>query len=99
MKTKLVLILVVLYLVGCNNKNVDSPESTAEKYLRELSSDLSKLGFYNGREHNSRDLALMNKEQADSIISGGEVPKMSELFDKYFQDSKMFYRWELLDIS
>lgn len=90
---------MLLCLVGCDNKSVDTPESAAEKYLSDLKSDLLEIGFYNPRKHDNRSLVLMENEQADSIISGGKIPTMSELFDKYFQDDKHFYRWELMDIS
>ena len=98
MKTKLAIIAILLFLVGCKQE-INSPESIAEKYLSELSSDLSEFGFYNARNHDCRSLVLMENEQADSIISGGKIPTMSELFDKYFQDDRHFYRWELMDIS
>ena len=83
-------------IVGCKN-DIDTPESAAEKYLSDLSSDLSELGFYGSVNHDNRSLALMLNEQADSIISGGKIPAMSELFDKYFQDNKLFHRWELIE--
>lgn len=85
-------------IIGCKNE-ISTPESAAEKYLSDLSSDLSELGFYSAVNHDNRSLALMMNEQADSIISGGEIPAMSDLFNKYFQDNKMFYRWKFLDMS
>lgn len=87
--------LLAFIIVGCK-KDIGTPESVAEKYLSDLSSDLSEFGFYSAANHDNRSLVLMTNEQADSIISGGEIPAMSELFDKYFQDDKMFYRWELM---
>ena len=98
MKTKLAILAMSLCLAGCN-KNIDTPEVIAEKYLSELSSDLSELGFYNARKHNSRSAVLIYNEQADSIINGGQIPTYSELSKKYFQDDRYFYRWEYLDIS
>lgn len=99
MKTKLTVLAMLLCLVSCSHKALDSPEDVAEKYLSELSSDLSELGFYNTRKHDSRSAVLIYNEQADSIISGGQIPTYSELSKKYFQDDKYFYRWEYLDIS
>ena len=64
-----------------------------------MSSDLYELGFYNALKHDIRSAALVNNEQADSIISGGQIPTYSELSKKYFQDDRYFYRWEYLDIS
>lgn len=98
MKKAILIITLTVLIVGCK-KEIDTPESAAEKYLSDLSSDLSELGFYSAVNHDNRSLALMINEQADSIISGGEIPAMSELFDKYFQDDKIFYRWEFLDMS
>ena len=98
MKKLITLLLLASVIAGCKN-NIDTPESAAEKYLNDLSSDLSELGFYNARNHDNRSLALMINEQADSIISGGKIPPMSELFDKYFEDDKIFYRWEFLEMS
>lgn len=95
MKKLITILLLVFMIVSCK-KDIGTPEGTAEKYLSDLSSDLSELGFYSAVNHNNRSLALMKNEQADSIISGGEIPTMSELFDKYFQDNKVFYRWELI---
>lgn len=97
MKKLITILLLAFIIVGC--KKIGTPESAAEKYLSDLRSDLSELGFYSALRHDNRSLALMLNEQADSIISGGEIPPMSELFDKYFQDNKMFYRWEFLDMS
>lgn len=98
MKTKLTILAMVLCLAGCS-RNVDTPEAIAEKYLNELSSDLSELGFYNAHEHDSRSAALIYNEQADSIISGGAIPTYPELSKKYFQDDKHFYRWEAMDVK
>lgn len=98
MKKLITILLLASIIVGCKN-NIDTPENAAEKYLSDLSSDLSEFGFYNARSHDNRSLALMMNEQADSIISGGEIPAMSELFDKFFQEDKMFYRWDFLDMS
>lgn len=98
MKIKLVMIIALLMsLASC--KPTETPESVAEKYLCDLQSDLSELGFWNAVEHDNRSLALMENEQADSVISGGKIPAMPELFDKYFQNNKAFSRWELLDMS
>lgn len=97
-KIKLTVFVVLLCLVGCK-QNYDTPETIAEKYLMELSSDLSEFGFYNARKHDSRNFALIKNEQSDSIISGGEIPSTSELFNKYFQETKMFHRWELKEKS
>ena len=90
MKKLITLLLLASVIAGCKN-NIDTPESAAEKYLNDLSSDLS--------DHDNRCLALMINEQADSIISGGKIPAMSKLFDKYFEDDKIFYRWEFLEMS
>lgn len=98
MKKLITILLLEFIIVGCK-KDIGTPESAAEKYLSDLSSDLSEFGFYNARNHDNRSLALMMNEQADSIINGGEMPAMSELFDKYFEDNKLFYRWESLDMS
>lgn len=98
MKKLITILLLAFIIVGCK-KDIGTPESAAEKYLSELNSDLSEFGFYNARNHDNRSLALMMNEQADSIISGGEIPAMSELFDKYFEDNTRFYRWELIDMS
>ena len=95
MKKIITILLLAFIIVGCK-KDIGTPESAAEKYLSDLSSDLSELGFYNARNHDNRSLALMMNEQADSIIISGEIPAMSELFDKYFEDNKRFYRWELI---
>lgn len=98
MKIKLTIIIALLIcLASC--KPSETPENVAEKYLCDLRSDLSELGFWNAVEHDNRSLALMLNEQADSIISGGKIPAMSELFDKYFPNNKVFSRWELLNIS
>lgn len=98
MKINLTIFLALLIsLTSC--KSPETPESVADKYLCDLRSDLSELGFYNARNHDNRSLALMLNEQADSIISGGKIPAMSELFDKYFEDNKRFYHWEFLDMS
>lgn len=98
MKIKLTIIIASLIcLASC--KPSETPENVAEKYLCDLRSDLSELGFWNAVEHDNRSLALMLNEQADSIISGGKIPAMSELFDKYFPNNKVFSRWELLNIS
>lgn len=96
MKKLITILLLASIIVGCK-KDIGTPEGTAEKYLSDLSSDLSELGFYNARNHDNRSLALMINEQADSIISGGDIPAMSELFDKYFEDDKIFYHWELME--
>lgn len=96
MKKLITILLLAFIIVGCK-KDIGTPESAAEKYLSDLSSDLSEFGFYNARNHDNRSLALMINEQADSIIIGGEIPAMSELFDKYFQDDKLFHRWELIE--
>lgn len=93
MKKIITILLLAFIIVGCK-KDIGTPEGAAEKYLSDLSSDLSEFGFYNARNHDNRSLALMLNEQADSIISGGKIPAMSELFDKYFQDDKLFHRWE-----
>lgn len=98
MKKLITILLLIFMIVGCK-KDIGTPESAAEKYLSDLSSDLSELGFYNARNHDNRSLALMINEQADSIISGGKIPAMSELFDKYFEDDKIFYHWEFLEMS
>lgn len=95
MKKLITILLLAFIIVGCK-KDIGTPESAAEKYLSDLSSDLSEFGFYNARNHDNRSLALMINEQADSIISGGKIPAMSELFDKYFQNDKLFHRWELI---
>lgn len=95
---KLITILLLTFIIAGCKKEIDTPESAAEKYLSDLSSDLSELGFYNPVNHDSRNSALMRNEQADSIISGGEIPAMSELSDKYFQDDKIFYRWEMYEV-
>ena len=98
MKINLTIFLALLIsLTSC--KSPETPESVADKYLCDLRSDLSEFGFYNARNHDNRSLALMLNEQADSIISGGKIPAMSELFDKYFHDNKVFIRWELLNVS
>lgn len=91
-----IIMMLTILMVGCKN-NVVTPESAAEKYLSELRSDLSELGFYSAIRHDNRSIELILNEQADSIISGGEIPTTSELFDKYFQDKDIFYRWELKD--
>lgn len=96
MKKLITILLLAFIIVGCK-KDIGTPESAAEKYLSDLSSDLSELGFYSSVNHDNRSLALMLNEQADSIISGGKIPAMSELFDKYFQDDKLFHRWELME--
>lgn len=96
MKKLITILLLVFMIVSCK-KDIGTPEGTAEKYLSDLSSDLSELGFYSAVNHNNRSLALMKNEQADSIISGGKIPAMSALFGKYFQDNKIFYRWELIE--
>lgn len=93
---KLITILLLIFMIAGCKKDIGSPESAADKYLSDLSSDLSELGFYSAVNHDNRSLALMMNEQADSVISGGEIPAMSYLFDKYFEDNKMFYRWELI---
>lgn len=96
MKINLTIFLALLIsLTSC--KSPETPESVADKYLCDLRSDLSELGFYSSVNHDNRSLALMLNEQADSIISGGKIPAMSELFDKYFQDDKLFHRWELME--
>lgn len=96
MKINLTIFLALLIsLTSC--KSPETPESVADKYLCDLRSDLSELGFYNSVNHDNRSLALMLNEQADSIISGGKIPAMPELFDKYFQDDKLFHRWELME--
>lgn len=98
MKIKLAVIIALLMsLASC--KQSETPESVAEKYLCDLRSDLSELGFWNAGEHDNRSLALMLNEQADSIISGGKIPAMSALFHKYFQNDKVFSYWELLNVS
>ena len=96
MRKLIAILLLAVVMVGCK-KNIGTPESTAEQYLNDLSSDLSELGFYSAVNHDNRSLALMLNEQADSIISGGKIPAMSALFGKYFQDNKIFYRWELIE--
>ena len=96
MKKLITILLLTSIIVGCK-KDIGTPESAAEKYLSDLSCDLSEHGFYSAINHDNSNLALMMNEQADSIISGGEIPTMSELFDKYFQDDKMFYRWDLME--
>lgn len=99
MRMKLIIVSVLLFLIGCDSSKINSPEAIAEKYLSELSSDLSEHGFYNARKHDSRSAVLIYNEQADSIISRGKIPTYSELSKKYFQDNKYFYRWEYLGIS
>ena len=96
MRKLIAILLLAVVMAGCK-KNIGTPESTAEQYLNDLSSDLSELGFYSAVNHDNRSLALMLNEQADSIISGGKIPAMSALFGKYFQDNKIFYRWELIE--
>lgn len=93
----IIIITMLIWLASC--KPSETPESVAEKYLCDLRSDLSELGFWNAVEHDNRSLALMLNEQADSIIGGGKIPAMSELFDKYFQNDKAFSCWKLLDMS
>lgn len=84
---------------GCT-KDIGTPESAAEKYLNDLSGDLQRLGFYSAVSHDYfRSPALMLNEQADSIISGGYIPTLSELSDKYFKDDKVFYRWKFIEMS
>lgn len=97
MKKIISILIFAVLMAGC--KKISTPESAAEEYLSDLSSDLSELGFYSAVKHDNRSLALMINEQADSIISGGEIPAKMDLFDKYFEDNKMFYRWEFLDMS
>lgn len=99
MKKLITILFLAFFMIVSCKKDIGTPESAAEKYLSDLSSDLSELGFYNARNHDNRSLALMINEQADSIISGGKIPAMSELFDKYFHDNKVFIRWELLNVS
>lgn len=93
-----IMAVVLLVMAGCT-KDIGTPEDVAEKYLNDLSTDLRELVFYCALNHDNRSLALMINERADSIISGGKIPTMSELSDKYFEDDKVFYHWELEDKS
>lgn len=58
MKKLITILLLAFIIVGCK-KDIGTPENAAEKYLSDLSSDLSEFGFYNAHNHDNRSLALM----------------------------------------